>query len=195
MPIGAEVNAILILLKVCNGAGWRGAPDICVHHKILCKLSVINLKYTLETCLWGQEKEAGVGLGGRRGWKKKKINEGSRLHRGFDNNGTRFKGAQPPSAGSSRLLHHHSPSITLPQWPLSAFDQQISAVKRSDFVSVFKEVLPVSRLPVQKLVPCVLGCLTQIRTQYTKQHKNYKPQNAAWIVEGRRKYFKTEALA
>ena len=60
MPIGAEVNAILILLKVCDGAGWRAAPDIRVHHKILRKLSAINLKHTLETCWCDHEQEVGV---------------------------------------------------------------------------------------------------------------------------------------
>lgn len=80
MPIGAEVNAILVLLKVCNGTAWRAAPDICVHHKVLSKLSVINLKYTPETCLWDHEKEAGgCWGGGERAWKRKEP----RLPRGW----------------------------------------------------------------------------------------------------------------
>lgn len=68
MPIGAEVNAILILTKVCNGVGWRAASDIGAHHEILCKLSVINSKYTLETCLWEHDREVGAGA-----WKREGI--------------------------------------------------------------------------------------------------------------------------
>ena len=60
MPVWAEINAILILLEVCNGScRWRAGSDICVHHKILSKLSVINLKYTLETSLLDHEKRKG----------------------------------------------------------------------------------------------------------------------------------------
>jgi hypothetical protein len=64
MPIGAEVDAILILLQVCNGRRGGAGSDIYVHHKVLSKLSVINLKYTLETDLLGHEK--------RQGWRGRK---------------------------------------------------------------------------------------------------------------------------
>lgn len=130
MPIGAEVNAILVLLKVCNGAGRRAAPDICVHHKILSKLSVINLKYTLETYLWDHGKEAGQG--------GEREREGIRAAQGLDNNGTGFRCAHPPSAGSSGLLHHRPPSSTLLQARLSAYSKQLRAVKYWGVVSIFK---------------------------------------------------------
>lgn len=148
MPIGAEVNAILVLLKVCNGAGWRAAPDICVHHKILSKLSVINLKYTLETCLWDHEKEAGQG--GERAWER----EGIRAARGLGNNGTSFRRAHPPSAGSSGLLHRRTPSSILLQALLSAYtitySKQLLAVKYGAAVSIFKAELSILHLLVQK---------------------------------------------
>lgn len=56
MPVGAEVDTILILLQVCNGSRGGAGSDIYVHHKVLSKLSVINLKYTLETGLLDHEK-------------------------------------------------------------------------------------------------------------------------------------------
>lgn len=144
MPIGAEVNAILVLLKVCNGAARRAAPDICAHHKVLSKLSVINLKYTLETCLRDHEKEAGRGWRGRKGLEK----EGTQAAQGLGNNGSSFRCAHPPSAGFSGLLHHRTPCSTLLQALLSAYNKQLSAVKYRGVTSVFKAELSILHLLV-----------------------------------------------
>lgn len=146
MPVGAEVNAILILLKVCNGVGWRAATDIHVHHEILCKLSVINLKYTLETCLWDHEKEAGGG-GSLKEIRNPDCTEA-------------FTTMGPASAsnvhnlpllapGGCCTMMHHSCRITYPRFSLtsSSVSSETVAVficvpatvwSNSDFISIFK---------------------------------------------------------
>lgn len=82
--------------------------------------------------------------GGERAWEK----EGIQAAQGLGNNGSSFRCAHPPSAGSSGLLQRWTPSSILWQAQLSAYSNQLPAVKYWGIVSIFKAELSILHLLV-----------------------------------------------